>query len=270
MISRRNFKPKNPNQTKNQARPWTTTILATVGVTSLVTGCSNVDLALNSKVNAQTLSSAVPNSALPVAPTPTPSPTPISISPTATPTQLPLPTSTPWSTPTPWPTPKSWTPTQLALPTLTPVPLVPSGPIRPSGSIPVSYSPPNGVDVFGSTILRWTYYGELAADEFFDIRIKPVGSQDSVFVDWSKSTEYNLRPWSGWAPGLYHWQIGIIKGYLDPNGAKHFIADTGRDSKLFLIKWQANGGGGGGSSSGGGSGNSGGGGGGGGGASGGS
>jgi uncharacterized membrane protein YgcG len=137
----------------------------------------------------------------------------------------------------------------------------------PVGSVPVSYSPPDGVDVFGSTILRWSYYGELAADEFFDIKIKPVGNPDSVFVDWTRSPEYELRPWSGWTPGLYNWQIGIIKGYLDENGTKHFIADTGRDSELFLIKWQAIGGGGssggnggssGGGSSGGGGGSSGG------------
>lgn len=129
------------------------------------------------------------------------------------------------------------------------------------GGIPVSYSPPDGVDVFGNTILRWTYYGELAPDEFFDIKIKPVGSNNSVFVDWSRATEYELRPWSGWRPGLYTWQIGIVRGHLE-GGTKQFIADTGRDSEAFIIKWQAAGGGGGGgggpdgggSSSGGGSG----------------
>jgi hypothetical protein len=121
----------------------------------------------------------------------------------------------------------------------------------PSGSIPVSYSPPDGVDVFGGTVLRWAYHGELVDDEFFDIKIRPMGSHDSIFVDWTKSPEYELRPWSGWTPGLYQWQIGIIKGHLDENGTKHFIADTGRDSELFLIKWQA---GGSGSGSGGGSG----------------
>jgi len=99
--------------------------------------------------------------------------------------------------------------------------------------------------VFGNTILRWSYYGELAPDEFFDIKIKPVGSNDSVFVDWSKTPEYTLRPWSGWQPGLYTWQIGIVKGYIEGND-KHFSADAGRDSQPFIIKWQAAGGGGGG------------------------
>ena len=99
--------------------------------------------------------------------------------------------------------------------------------------------------MFGGTLLRWTYYGQLAPDEFFDIKIKPVGSNDSVFVDWSKTPEYELRPWNGWTPGLYTWQIGIIKGSLEGE-TKHFIADTGRDSEPFLIKWQAAGGGGGG------------------------
>jgi hypothetical protein len=128
--------------------------------------------------------------------------------------------------------------------------------VGPQGTVPASYSPPDGVDVFGNTILRWTFYGPLAADEFFDIKIKPVGSNDSVFVDWTKSTEYELRPWSGWQPGLYTWQIGLIKGYLEGE-AKHFMADTGRDSQPFLIKWQgAAGGGSNGVGAGGGGGNS--------------
>jgi hypothetical protein len=109
--------------------------------------------------------------------------------------------------------------------------------------MPVSYAPPSGVDVFGGTLLRWTFYGPLAPDEWFDVKIKPVGSNDSVFVDWTKATEYALQPWSGWQPGLYQWQIGIIKGFVDENGHKHFSEDTGRNSQTFVIKWQANGGG---------------------------
>jgi hypothetical protein len=97
------------------------------------------------------------------------------------------------------------------------------------------------VDVFGSTILRWAYYGELAADEYFDIKIKPLGSTNSAFVDWTRATEYELRPWSGWTAGVYTWQIGIIKGYREGE-TKRFIADTGRDSQPSIIKWQAAGG----------------------------
>jgi uncharacterized membrane protein YgcG len=254
-----NAKTKNSRQTKNQARPWTTTLLTGLGLTGLVTGCTNADLALTSDVNAQTLPAVIPNSDSLAASIAMPSPTsiPVPIFPTATPTWTPLPTSTPWPTPTSWPTPQSWQPAQLTLPTLTSVPLVPARPGMPSGSMPVGYLPPDGVDVFGSTILRWAYYGELAPDEYFDIKIKPFGSNNSAFVDWTKSTEYALQPWSGWKSGLYHWQIGIIKGYLDENGTKHFIADTGRDSELFLIKWQPASGGGSGSNSGGGSSNSG-------------
>jgi hypothetical protein len=107
-----------------------------------------------------------------------------------------------------------------------------------NGLVPISYAPPDGVDVFGNTILRWGYYDELAPDEFFDIKIKPLGSNDSSFVDWTKAREYELRPWSGWTAGLYTWQIGIVKGHLEGD-TKHFIADTGRDSQAFVIKWQA-------------------------------
>jgi hypothetical protein len=111
--------------------------------------------------------------------------------------------------------------------------------------VPIGYSPPDGVDVFGSGILRWEYYGQLAADEWFDIKIKPLGSNDSAFVDWTKEKEYHLLAWSGWQPGLYTWQIGIVKGYKTGD-TKEFIADTGRDSQPFIIKWQAAGHGGGG------------------------
>jgi hypothetical protein len=107
-------------------------------------------------------------------------------------------------------------------------------------------------------ILRWDYFGELAEDEFFDIKIKPMGSQNSAFVDWTRARTYELRPWQGWTPGLYTWQIGIVKGYLEGD-TKHFIADTGRDSQSFIIKWQAAGGGGDNSGGGGGNNNSGGG-----------
>jgi hypothetical protein len=129
--------------------------------------------------------------------------------------------------------------------------------VQVGGVAPIIYTPADGVDVFGSTLLRWEYAGQLAADEFFDIRIKPLGSNNSVFVDWTKNTEYELHGWSGWLPGSYTWQIGIIKGYLEGD-TKHFEADTGRDSQAFVIKWQQAGqsGGGAGSPSGGNSGGS--------------
>lgn len=139
--------------------------------------------------------------------------------------------------------------------------MAPAALLAAGDSIPVSYAPPDGVDVFGSTILRWEFFGQLAPDEYFDIKLKPAGSNDSAFVDWTKTMTYELHLWSGWAPGLYTWQIGIVKGRLEGE-TKQFIADTGRDSQAFLIKWQpagGGGGGGGGSSTGGGGSNGGGG-----------
>jgi len=224
--------------TKTRQR-WGATLLTGLGITGLVSGCSNSQLMLTEPVNAQSLPTTIPNPPIPTSP---PLPT---LPPPTTPTWTPIPTATPWSTATPWPTPQPWQPAQLALPTLAPMPLIPvSAPVtNPTGTTPVSYAPPSGVDVFGGTLLRWTYYDSLAPDEWFDVKIKPVGSNNSVFVDWTKSTEYILQPWSGWQPGLYNWQIGIVRGTLDENGNKNFIADTGRDSQAFVIKWQANGGG---------------------------
>lgn len=217
---------------QKQAGYLSAALLTTVGLA----GCGPVTL--NGEANAQTLPADT------AAATPFPTPAPLYMPPTPTPTATPFPTSTPWPTPTPWSAPQAWQPATLALPTLAPVPIALAGQAQVNlmGGVPVSYSPPNGVDVFGSAILRWAYTGQLAADEFFDIRLKPAGSNDLAFVAWSKTPVYELHPWSGWQPGLYTWEIGIIKGALEGD-AKHFIADTGRASKPMLIKWQAGGGG---------------------------
>jgi uncharacterized membrane protein YgcG len=231
---------------RNYPKHHLKTALAVVGVTGLVTGCSGTAVSLNGAVNAQDLPTASPTpTAVPPTVTPTLTPT---LTNTPAPTATPWPTPTAWPTPTPWPTPSAWTPARQALPALAPVPVVPAALVVPGGSVPVSYAPPDGVDVFGSTILRWEFLSELAPDEYFDIKIRPAGSNDSAFVDWTKSPEYELHPWSGWTPGLYTWQIGIVKGYLEGE-TKHFIADTGRNSQAFLIKWQSAGGGGGGGGS---------------------
>ena len=247
-----------PNKFKRLANSGSTSAVTALGLVGLLTGC-NTPLAFTGEANAEANSPTATQ-------TPLPSPTPTNVPPTTTPTLTPTPWPTPttWSTPTPlptltpWPTPAAWQPVQLNLPTLEPVPVVPTPTlIAAGGLLPVNYAPPNEVDVFGNVVLRWAYSGQLAADEFFDIKIKPVGSENSVFVDWSKTPEYELRPWSGWSPGLYTWQIGIVKGYLEGE-TKNFIADTGRDSAKFTIKWQDVGHGGGGNGGGGGGGRSGG------------
>ncbi|MCB0193301.1 MAG: hypothetical protein KDJ65_15250 [Anaerolineae bacterium] len=245
---------KKPNNTKRSANfqklnPQST--MAIVSLVGLLTGC-NKSIAFTGEANAE--ANPLPTS------TPTTLPSPTQALPTSTlpPTSTPWPTPTTWSTPTPlptatpWPTPAALNPVRLALPTLEPLPVVPTPTlIAAGGLLPVNYAPPNEVDVFGNVTLRWAYSGQLAEDEFFDIKIKPFGSEASVFVDWSKTPEYELRPWSGWSPGLYTWQIGIVKGYKEGE-TKNFIADTGRDSAKFIIKWQDVGHGGGGNSGGGG------------------
>lgn len=236
--NRNNLKTHASNNRPSNRR-WGTALMTGLGLTGALTGCNSTGQMLAKPVNAQNLPTSAAQ-ATPLLPTPTPSPT---IPPTATPTWTPAPTSTPWVTPTPWATPQTWQPAQLTVPTLAPLPIVPTLAVNPSGTTPVSYAPPNGVDVFGGTLLRWTHAGPLAPDEWFDVKIKPYGSNDSAFVDWTKATEYTLNSWSGWQPGLYQWQIGIVKGNIDANGTKHFIEDTGRNSELLVIKWQTNGGG---------------------------
>lgn len=232
-------------------KQWAQATLATLGLAGLMSGCNSLPSFIETSANAQTQPSATPTS--PATPTATATPSPTATN-TPHPTPTPWPTLTVWPTPTPWPTPVSWQPASEKLPTLapltlpaivappptlTPVPVVSGGVV--AGEVPVAYSPPDGVDVFGNTILRWEFPGQLAEDEFFDIKIRPMGSDDSVFVDWTKATEYELRPWGHWEAGLYTWQIGIIRGEL-VGETKNFIADTGRNSQPFVIKWQAAGG----------------------------
>lgn len=246
------------NVTRVQAR--VRLALAALGILGLTGGCKT-SLPLNQIANAESLPAATPTqpptaTATPLLPTPTA--TLLPPTPTLTATATPWPTATARPTATPWPTPAAWRPAPAALPSLAPLPVIAASANVPShGLVPFNYSPPDGVDVFGNVVLRWEFMGELAEDEFFDIKIRPLGSNDSVFVDWSKSPEYTLRPWNGWTPGLYTWQIGIIKGTLEGE-TKHFNADTGRDSEPLLIKWQAAGGGGGGGGAAGGGGSSGG------------
>lgn len=231
--------------------------LTALGLTGLITSGCNTPAALVQQASAQEPVTATPLPTIPPLPTHTTQP------PTVTPTTMPSPTSlpspTPWPTlppvptATPWVQPVAWQPAPLAIPTLQPIPIAPTAAVmNVQGVVPVSYSPPDGVDVFGGTLLRWEYFGELAEDEWFDIKIKPAGSEESVFVDWSKEKEYPLGGWNGWQPGLYTWQIGIVKGYKEGD-TKHFIADTGLDSQKSVIKWQSAGGGGGGGATGGGS-----------------
>jgi len=235
------------------ANTQTKLLLTTIGLSGLISGC-NTPNALVQQANAQEPTST------PVPPTVSASPTLLpesTATPTATSTPTTIPSPTPWPTITPLPTatalsaPVAWQPASIEIPTLQPVPIVPtsSNPVF-QGVMPVNYSPPDGVDVFGSGLLRWEFFGTLAEDEWFDIKIKPYGSDNSVFVDWSKEKQYPISAWSGWQPGLYTWQIGIVKGYKEGD-TKHFIEDTGRDSQPFIIKWQAAGSGGGGGNTGG-------------------
>jgi len=230
-------------QISGTARKQIKHTLTVLGLAGLVAGCAPQS-SIVSQANAQVPASLTPfptNTPSPVSPTTTPTFTP---SPTITPTATPWPTPTAMPSATPWAVPVTWNPTRLQVPTLEPIPVVATvAPAVAQGIMPVNYSPPDGVDVFGSGFLRWEYFGQLAEDEWFDIKIKPFGSENSAFVDWTKSKEYPLHAWTGWSPGLYTWQIGIVKGYKEGE-TKHFVADTGRDSQKFIIKWQSAGGGG--------------------------
>lgn len=105
-----------------------------------------------------------------------------------------VPTSTPTSTPTAMPTPTSYSPPQLI-------------------------EPPDGMTIMGGlTRFAWTWEGTLGPDEYFDLKIRPLGDPNSVFVDWSKEPVYILD--ARIVPLLeenktYIWTIQILRGHYD-------------------------------------------------------
>lgn len=153
-------------------------------------------------------------------------------SPTATPTRTPAPSRT-WTpsptatliaiaTTTPTPTPSqtgSRTGTRTAVPsdTATLAPPTPTGTPVPTASptprvypTPVLLSPEDGAH-FAAGIpaeLRWSWAGDLAADEYYDVRVWPEG-EPHTGVAWTKEPYLQFTG----EPGIaYRWAVAVIRG----------------------------------------------------------
>ncbi|MFN8458721.1 MAG: hypothetical protein U0401_29385 [Anaerolineae bacterium] len=225
---------------KQQPKQHVKSILALISLAGLATGC-NTALAQGNQNEVKTIPGAAA-----VLPTLMPTPTPLASNPVVLPAAAATPwTAAPsWPTPTPWPTPAAWRPALPALPTLAPMPVAPAAVMRSVRRQSHSVWTAMGLMYLaerccaGPMAALWLQMNSLTSVS------NPTAATIPVFVEWTKTPEYQLNPWSGWQPGLYTWQIGIIKGTLEGEN-KHFIGDTGRASQPLLIKWQAGGGGGG-------------------------
>lgn len=154
-------------------------------------------------------------------PTQTPSPTPAPLDPvtpsptifpwTATPVPAASNTPVPLSSPSPVPPPTS---TPVAVPTSPPPPTAtapPSATPTPKQiAAPVPVSPASGAEFVKGTHaeLRWNWNGDLAADEYFDVRVWPEGAPHHG-VAWTKERSYQATGQPGIA---YYWAIAVIRG----------------------------------------------------------
>jgi hypothetical protein len=114
-------------------------------------------------------------------------------------------TSTPTSVSTSTPTPTS-SPTATATPTPTPYPA------------PQLIDPPDGMTIVGGlTRFAWTWESTLGPDEYFDLKIRPLGDPNSAFVAWSKEPDYILdaRTAQLEETKIYVWTIQVLRGHYD-------------------------------------------------------
>jgi hypothetical protein len=143
--------------------------------------------------------------------TPTQTPTP-----TETPTQT-LPTETPTATPPPTPTP-SHTATATSISTSTPSPPPPSTPYP----APVLISPEEGTPFLeGQNVeLVWEWEGDLAENEFFEVRIRLEWEQEFDPLDPIMKAPYRLvRASELTQAGTYKWQVAIVSRSGEEKGA---------------------------------------------------
>lgn len=108
--------------------------------------------------------------------------------------------------------------TPVALPSATPTP-IPTGVPRPATPTagtppaPTLETPAEGVPLAGTDyILRWSWPGELAGNEYFDVRVWREGESPHG-IAWSKQPQYPLKAYiRDQGAGTYAWQIVVIQG----------------------------------------------------------
>ncbi len=168
------------------------------------------------------------------------------------PTETPTPTDTATPTDTPIPVPTD-TPQPVAPPLDTDTPTPTPQEVAQASPNPQLLEPGDGHRFSGgSLLLKWQWSETLGPDQYFDVQIRPEGQPESVFVDWSKTTEYELSKakWTTWKAGTYVWRVEVIRGHYEGE-QKVFEGSLGLTSESRLFYWDEGGGDGGGDGGGG-------------------
>ena len=145
---------------------------------------------------------------------PTDTASPINAS-TDTPTATPPPaTSTSTSiprSPTPYrsPTPRRATSTPISVPPSPTPPSVRSSPTTVPTAVPILGTASN---FGGAILLTWSYPGELASDEYFDVRVWQSGQAPDGIAN-VKGTSYQIG--GNFPSGTYNWTIAVIRRLSD-------------------------------------------------------
>ncbi len=164
------------------------------------------------------------------APTKTPSPLPKTATPTATPTETRASTSQgetivlATATSPPQPTATSTLRPTLSATEVPPTEASPTATAEPTdeGALrfetpPIILEPGDGITIeeTRNTLMRWEWPNELAENQHFDIKIKPEGGDESIYVTWVD--EPTLDWWANLPPGRYFWSVQVIQGYYENN-----------------------------------------------------
>lgn len=175
----------------------------------------------------------------PASPTPTlametPTASPTKPPPTPTPTTFPSPTASPTSGRAK--TSSSETVVVTATPTQTPTPEPTSGAYD---VLPILLEPGDGVIIEEGRqiLLKWAWPGSLGPNEYFDIKFKPDGQDESAHIIWEKDQEHEFT--ANLPPGRYYWSVQVLKGSYKNGEAKpenrQFEAFLGPESEPRLI-----------------------------------
>jgi hypothetical protein len=82
-------------------------------------------------------------------------------------------------------------------------------------------------------VLRWDWDGQLAENEYFDVRVWKEG-QPHYGIGWTKTSEYILPTSLGSGDGEYFWSIAVIRGR---DG--HWEADLSQESPPRIFTFTA-------------------------------
>jgi hypothetical protein len=90
--------------------------------------------------------------------------------------------------------------------------------------------------VGGLTRFAWTWEGTLGPDEYFDLKIRPLGDPSSVFAYWSKEPVYILDANIAHLEETktYVWTIQVLRGHYDGK-EKVFETYLSPESEGFVI-----------------------------------